>query len=97
MELIIGLFQSGTGNFGALSSADIQRAVETLACHLKQEVVREGGGCSCKQTEVELKATVSQSMQIAWHISAAQPLPGTESVFVFFFSFAANAVQQPCS
>lgn len=43
MELIIGLFQSGTGNFGALSSADIQQAVETLACHLKQEVVGEGG------------------------------------------------------
>lgn len=38
------------------------------------------GACSCWQKGVELSATISQSTQIAWHISAAQPLPGREKV-----------------
>lgn len=38
------------------------------------------------------KGSVSQSVQIAWHIAAAQPLPATDRVDVvllmgFFFSF----------
>lgn len=95
MGLIIGLFQSGSGNIGALSSADVQWAAQTLARRPRQD------WSSRRQTQVELKASVSQSMQIAWHIGAAQPLPGTDRVGLvlfccFFVSCAANPVQQPC-
>lgn len=47
------------------------------------------------------KGSVSQSMQIAWHIGAVQPLPATNRVGVvllmlFFFSFVCFLRCQPC-